>query len=186
MVKPITTKKAGAAAALFLLLFLFLLWKDRKKTLTIIDMRGKLPHDPNQTLRTRSEAQIKELTIHHTAGAALPLEKYARDHILRGLVTIAYGEMIDEEGILFVCHDPTTVSYHNENNNTHTYGICLIGNFENTEPTAAQLETLDQRIKYWRKRLPNQVDVKGHGEYKATACPGDNLQKHLNQYKLKA
>ena len=182
----ITNKQAVGLGGFMVFVFLLLLWYEQKQAPPIIDMRGKLPTDPNKKLPTRSLEQIEFITVHHTAGAPQSLEYYARLHISKSDVEIAYPELIDEKGNVYICHDPTTISYHNENNNTRTYGICLIGNYEGKEPTAAQLQALEQRIKYNRKRFPNPVDVAGHGEFKATACPGKHLQKHLQKYKLRA
>jgi hypothetical protein len=52
-------------------------------------------------------------------------------------------------------------------------GICLVGNFEDTRPTAQQLQSL-ARIVAW---LQNEYDIPssriiGHRDTKPTACPG--------------
>lgn len=52
-------------------------------------------------------------------------------------------------------------------------GICLIGNFEKSGPTSAQMKTAIQLVAHLKDEfgiLPEQV-VK-HGDLKATACPG--------------
>ena len=57
--------------------------------------------------------------------------------------------------------------------NDYGIGICLIGNFEKSGPTSAQMKTATQLVAHLKDEfgiLPEQV-VK-HGDLKATACPG--------------
>jgi hypothetical protein len=188
MPKSIDKKTAVGVAVLALLIFGWALYQQQQKKPTVVDMRGQLDKDHSVQLATRELSQIRALAILHTAGGPMSLQYYTQLHISKGFGAIAYGEIIFPDGVVYVLHDPTTVSNHNTNktHNTNTYGICLVGNFEKTEPTAAQLKALHGRINYWRKRLPNQVEVRGHREFKATSCPGENLTKHLQAYQLRA
>ncbi len=58
--------------------------------------------------------------------------------------------------------------------NEHGIGICLIGNFEQTRPTAAQMRTLRDLIAVLVREVGiNPAHVYGHGEITGkTACPG--------------
>jgi hypothetical protein len=60
--------------------------------------------------------------------------------------------------------------------NKHTIGICLVGNFENTRPTQLQYESLAKLVRFLqnRYRIPTGK-IKGHGDIKATKCPGKNF-----------
>lgn len=182
MDKAITTKKAWIAGGIMILLFVLLLLYQEQQGAKVVDMRGKLPTDPNKQLYTRTLEQVQYLAIHHTAGAPQSLYYYANLHISKGFGAMSYGEIVYPDGTVYVCHDPTTITAHNENNNTISYGICVVGNFKNGKPTDAQLKALHQRIKFNQKRFPNLKGVKGHGEFKATACPGDYLQQHIAKY----
>ncbi len=52
-------------------------------------------------------------------------------------------------------------------------GICLIGDFEESPPTQRQLASLEQLVSTLRNELDIPADhLLGHGELKATACPG--------------
>ena len=69
----------------------------------------------------------------------------------------------------WVRHDKTPGNQFNE----HGIGICLVGNFDVTHPTAAQLKSLERLISYLMKTYHISADhVLGHGETKATDCPG--------------
>jgi N-acetylmuramoyl-L-alanine amidase len=67
--------------------------------------------------------------------------------------------------------------------NGDSIGVCLTGNFENSEPTEAQLTALVELIRYLRNKYGN-LSVIGHKDVVATACPGKHfpwveLQKRL-------
>lgn len=69
--------------------------------------------------------------------------------------------------------------------NEHGIGICLVGNFDNERPTRAQMVALARLVAYLQKtyRVPSER-VLGHGETKATDCPGRNL--HIAEVKRMA
>jgi len=52
-------------------------------------------------------------------------------------------------------------------------GICLVGNFNETRPTEAQMRALANLVRYLsaRYRIPRSR-IFGHGQLKATKCPG--------------
>lgn len=52
-------------------------------------------------------------------------------------------------------------------------GICLVGNFNETRPTEAQVRALANLVRYLsaRYRIPRSR-IFGHGQLKATDCPG--------------
>ncbi len=52
-------------------------------------------------------------------------------------------------------------------------GVCLVGNFEETPPTPAQLTSTQQLLQALRGELKiEQRQILRHGDLKATACPG--------------
>lgn len=68
--------------------------------------------------------------------------------------------------------------------NNYGIGICLIGNFEETAPTPAQMQSLQKLVTLLRETFHmNDDQVLGHKDVKATACPG----RHFNvEYVLNA
>ena len=67
---------------------------------------------------------------------------------------------------------------HCENYNSVSIGICLEGNFEIEQPTEKQLTSLSELIQYLKKKYGN-VQIVGHRDLNATACPGKNLYSKL-------
>jgi hypothetical protein len=55
-------------------------------------------------------------------------------------------------------------------------GICLVGNFEETDPTPRQRETLVRLLRHLRRRfgIPRERVI-GHGAIGSTLCPGKRL-----------
>ena len=55
-------------------------------------------------------------------------------------------------------------------------GICLVGHFEETDPTAAQRASLARLVRHLRRRFSIPPErVIGHGAVGATLCPGKRL-----------
>lgn len=60
--------------------------------------------------------------------------------------------------------------------NEYGIGICLVGNFDVTHPTSAQMASLDKLVAYLMKSYHIPADhVLGHGDTKATDCPGRHM-----------
>ena len=56
--------------------------------------------------------------------------------------------------------------------NVDSIGIGLTGNFERTQPTAAQITSLVTLIQDIRRRLGQHITVIRHSDVMATKCPG--------------
>jgi N-acetylmuramoyl-L-alanine amidase len=57
--------------------------------------------------------------------------------------------------------------------NQHGIGVVLVGNFENSSPTAAQLRSLKKLVRVLSREYEIQTaQIVGHGDVKATECPG--------------
>jgi N-acetylmuramoyl-L-alanine amidase len=60
--------------------------------------------------------------------------------------------------------------------NNYGIGICLVGNFDNERPTKAQMQNLSKLVAFLMKTYRIPADrVIGHGDTKATDCPGRNV-----------
>ena len=72
---------------------------------------------------------------------------------------------------------------HSDYLNNIALGICLVGDFNNGKPTQAQLDSLEELIKYLRRRVGRiggqQAVVKAHRDINPpqwpTDCPGDDF-----------
>jgi len=61
----------------------------------------------------------------------------------------------------------------NEEYNDFGIGICLVGNFERTRPTSAQMGALARLVDYLSAKYHiNDAHIIGHGTVDSTRCPG--------------
>jgi len=66
------------------------------------------------------------------------------------------------------CHVPGHPEF-----NVRGIGICLVGNFEREQPTAAQMASLEALVTALAERYGISLErIVGHGEVKVTECPG--------------
>jgi hypothetical protein len=126
----------------------------------------------------------KWIVIHHSATATGDAAVFDKMHRAKGWDELGYHFVIGNgtgsgDGQIEVgprwpkqkwgAHDKTPGNQFNE----HGIGICLVGNFDVTHPTAAQIKSLERLVSYLMKTYRIPADhVLGHGETKATDCPG--------------
>lgn len=100
-----------------------------------------------------------------------------------------YHYVIFGSGLVIHTRRDSETGYHcgASNMNTQSIGVCLTGNFEEEQPSTAQLEALksilDQNCAGYgisRDRVLGHQEVK----YSATACPGKNLLVWVRNYRL--
>ncbi|MCK5565062.1 MAG: N-acetylmuramoyl-L-alanine amidase [Planctomycetes bacterium] len=132
------------------------------------------------------------IVIHHSAvpfGSAAHEDKYHKSRgwdglgyhfvINNGVRKNGYGE---PDGLVEVGYRWTgqMVGSHCRENgdrsnywNKYTIGICLVGNFEIRPPTKKQMQSLLKLIRFLQDRYDiANSQIKGHGDVKATKCPG--------------
>lgn len=143
------------------------------------DMRLRIPHS------------ITHVTLHHT-GSPQPLRPEESPVAkLRGLQSwgaaernwwdVPYHFLLDLNGGIYEGRD-----YHfmGETNTTYDPGghflISVIGNYEQQEPTQAQLKSIADLMAWALKEFKLPLDrIGGHYNYADTGCPGKNLRKYL-------
>ncbi|MBM4017684.1 MAG: N-acetylmuramoyl-L-alanine amidase [Planctomycetes bacterium] len=128
------------------------------------------------------------IVIHHSATPVGTLEAIDQTHRDRGFVNgVAYHFLINNgrspgtaDGQIVPTRRwvdqldgaHTKVRDHPEFN-TEGVGICLIGNFDQHEPTPAQMAALEMLVLALRERYRIPLEhIAGHGELKNTRCPG--------------
>jgi len=125
------------------------------------------------------------VVIHHSATATGSAGEFDRMHRAKGWDELGYHFVIGNgtgsgDGEVEVggrwpvqkhgAH--TKVANHPEYNDLGI-GICLVGNFDVTRPTEAQMQSLMRLVRFLRDRydIP-RGRMYGHGQLKATDCPG--------------
>ncbi|WP_299368326.1 peptidoglycan recognition family protein [Winogradskyella sp.] len=134
---------------------------------------------------TRLLSDIDKIIVHHAGVEGQTAEDYARYHVnTKGRPGISYHLVIEKDGLAVIGNPLENVPWHTSGENERSIGIVLSGNFDETQPTPAQLRTLELVIRDIRNQLPQPIEVYGHQDFAATSCPGDNLYPLLNQFKL--
>ncbi len=126
---------------------------------------------------------LNTIIVHHSA---LPLSDGALEiqskHVqFKGFADIGYNFVIDESGQIYEGRCLTARGAHTGGHNTGTIGIVLLGNFELTEPTEAQLTTLKRLVRCLAREYAI-THLAGHRDFQpqVTVCPGKNLEALLS------
>ena len=161
---------------------------------------------PSRNLENKSRWQ--GIVIHHSASYYGCAAHEDKSHKARGWGGLGYHFVINngvyrngygkKNGLVEVGYrwrNQLTGSHSRANGdssnywNKHTIGICLIGNFENTQPTQEQMRSLVSLVKFLQQRYNIPVSkIQGHKDIKPTDCPGKNfsfyeLRSRLSKYR---
>lgn len=151
----------------------------------------------------RSNGRWSRITVHHTAmlarnlrGVSAATAGYAIAQIqsqhmdVNGWADLGYHFMIDPDGRVWegrslqyvgahASRDPNTGANHNLGN----IGVCLLGNFEQEDPSSAALASLESLLDGLRQQHGiAHRQVFGHTHFKATDCPGQRLLPWVQAY----
>ena len=136
--------------------------------------------------RLQNRSSTDGIVIHHTGNGedcdpdAVEINKW---HQAQGWTCIGYHYVIRKDGTVEQGRPHWTIGAHCEGDNYHTIGIHFSGDFmEDRQPTEAQLISGAQLIANLCTDYGIPIDsdhIKGHRDYMATSCPGDNLYDKL-------
>ncbi|SDJ75922.1 peptidoglycan recognition protein family protein [Salimicrobium halophilum] len=151
------------------------------------NVRPDLPHDGRNP--TNSTAAKTDIAIHHSLTDGGDAFSFARFHTNpkpkgQGWPEVAYHFVIEKDGTIQWCHHPRVIGYHVGNSNSFALGICLVGDFRDTEPTDAQKQSLYDLHKCLVKDLPNYKRTRGHDEfpgYSWKPCPEFDYEAVINR-----
>jgi N-acetyl-anhydromuramyl-L-alanine amidase AmpD len=127
----------------------------------------------------------RHIVLHHTASSTGSVASIHEAHLGRGWDGIGYHFLIGngngmENGVI----EPTyrwREQMHGahagkDEYNQHGIGICLVGNFNETHPTPAQLAAVKRLVGVLKSEYDiTSEHVIAHKDVKATACPGKNF-----------
>jgi hypothetical protein len=124
------------------------------------------------------------IVIHHSASPSGSMAVFDKEHKAKGWDGVGYHFVIGNgtnsgDGQIEVtprwpiqkwgAHAKTADNRFNE----YGIGICLVGNFDIERPTPAQMRSLSRLVAYLSHTYHiSASNVLGHGETKATHCPG--------------
>ena len=137
-------------------------------------------------LSKMQEQTITQLTIHHagdqtgTTGPAR-YRSWQAYHISRGWGDLAYHYIVGVDGTIYEGRDPRYAGATGTNYDPSGHLLVVVeGNFNNDQPTPAQLDTLT-RILAWAsiEYAVSPSTIAGHRDHASTSCPGNNLYPYI-------
>ncbi len=142
-----------------------------------------------QELEKRRETDY--LVVHHTASAGdIGAAEIHEEHKANGWAGCGYHYVIRFDGTVERGRPRDTVGAHAFGVNDRSIGIALSGNFMTTEPTDAQITSLENLLAdLCDLYCLNQTNIIGHRDVAvmlqdsadATACPGDRLYERMDE-----
>lgn len=135
-----------------------------------------------RSLTNREQTDV--IILHHigNTNADVSAATVHRWHLANGWAGIGYHYLIRKDGTIERGRPRDTVGAHCYGENWHSVGVNIVGNFETNEPTAAQIDAAERLVAVLCRLYglrPSGETIKGHCDFNATACPGENLYAML-------
>lgn len=118
----------------------------------------------------------KRVILHHSASPDVFASTIHGWHLNQKWSGIGYHFVIRAGGAIERGRAEDTIGAHSgPAGNGDSIGVVLTGNFEYDKPTEAQLDSLVWLITQYLEPRYGNLDVIGHKDVMATACPGKNF-----------
>ena len=114
--------------------------------------------------------------VHHSASSDVSAATIHGWHLNQSWSGIGYHFVIRRNGNIERGRELSAIGSHSgPKGNGDSVGVCLTGNFEIDKPTAAQINSLVWLILKYLEPRYGSLQVVGHSDVMATACPGRNF-----------
>ena len=150
--------------------------------------RGRVPSVPRAWVARKKSERWECIVVHHSATPLGGAKRFDRAHRERGFDELGYHFVIGNgtdtaDGQVEVgprwkaqkygAHCRSRQDYYNE----HGIGICLVGNFDDGCPTAAQTQSLARLVRYLSRTydIPAKKVFTHGGVTGMTHCPGKHF-----------
>ena len=134
-----------------------------------------IQHDLDWNGELHERRTTDMIVIHHTASASdITVEDIHQMHLGNGWAGAGYHVIIYPDGSAHEGRPIDCTGAHCYEYNSRSIGVNLVGNFEQYPPTPEQVATLKEVLR-WLLDKYGPIEIGGHGEWNATACPGGYL-----------
>lgn len=142
---------------------------------------NSLPGHTSRSYKFRDIKTINKIILHHSGSQLDTIYSAAKYHVTHHhWPGIGYHFVIDRLGKICQTQNLDTISYHCKGQNSHSIGICLLGNFMVHKPGLDQLSSLGVLLSDLDRLYPD-ITIEEHRTYGATLCPGTHMSKELAQ-----
>lgn len=159
----------------------------------------------------RSFTTVENIIVHHSAGLNTVTNYrqavrgvYILHTEVNGWSDIGYNYLVAPDGSIFAGRDPLNgdqdrvIGAHFCGSNSGTMGICLLGNYEEVDPTDTLIGSLEKLLS-WKINKEDQLSalginshplnnmlnqIAGHRDGCSTLCPGENVYQKLQQIRI--
>lgn len=170
---PATTRPTSAVAAIGAM--------PRSRWTSVAPINGRVnPMNGINRLTMHHEGSLPFTATSQTA-TAQRIQQVRAAHVNdRNWGDIGYHFIVDRTGTIWEARPIQYQGAHVSQNNENNLGIMCLGNFEQQQPTQAQLSALAGAVQRLVAlyRIPHDR-VYTHRELKPTACPGRHLQPQI-------
>ncbi|XP_055851971.1 peptidoglycan-recognition protein LB-like [Episyrphus balteatus] len=137
---------------------------------------------------------VPYVIVHHTASPPAcythlacqnALRSMQRTHqLVNGWDDIGYNFLIGADGEIYEGRGFGVQGAHAPGYNYRSIGICLIGNWSDSVPPQEMLDKMKELINYGVEKghIQRNYRLHGHGQVKATECPGKALQAEIEKW----
>lgn len=107
------------------------------------------------------------------------IEQIGQDRFGKGM---SYTALFMPSGLIFEGLGIDRVGSHTADNNTAGAGLCLVGNYEDDQPTKAQLDSVAWWLRFHRDHgyLTDATITAPHSAVYNTACPGQHAEAGID------
>ena len=100
----------------------------------------------------------------------------------RGWCDIAYNYVVCKHGFVFIGRGPGVKSAATGDDNDHTIAVCFLGDdtANRDDVTAVGRRALGEIARDIQQRAGKKMIYKGHRDFMATSCPGDEIYKYVH------
>lgn len=112
------------------------------------------------------------IILHHSASTSGDAKTFHAWHKNNGWAGIGYHFVILKDGTIERGRPIDTIGAHAQGSNSTSIGICCVGNFQGkSKPSEKQYKSMIELCKTLLSIYPSIVDIVGHRDVCATACP---------------
>ncbi len=121
---------------------------------------------------------IDEVLFHHSASRYGSVPQITEWHLDRGFSDIGYTHVIQPDGTTEAGRSVEFKGAHAYGRNSHSFGVCLVGDFNKTDPDIEQYMAAARLYKAYCLVTGRRLKIGFHRQGR-NDCPGKNLNREF-------